>query len=376
MKRQETEELARQIEEANKNAQQKKELVELISRHVPEIAKVDDAAITVKRITEGMSNLVYKVLTEGEGDLDFIVKKFLKNPEDEDHVKINFYDREVMKRMIEIGYGAKIYYSSLEEGYEVQQMIPGKVFSPELLEDEKVMGLLIAELALFHETLIDIREKAELNTKNLVLDMIEKGVEPKFRAEFNRLLTMDKIGDDIKADLKHILEIFESEQTKKILEVSSRENFPFIFSHNDVNIFNIFYDEEKQNVTLLDFEYACFSAIGHDLAYLISGSVHNFGHPEAYFRPEKFPDEQKLDKMVDSYLGSFKDLKKVFEGFDLDKAKEIVLESLKSSFIVVNVFWIFWSMFMIDNPHAPFNWHLYLQSRIDLHNFIIQKYWS
>ena len=46
----------------------------------------------------------------------------------------------------------------------------------------------------------------------------------------------------------------------------------------------------------------------------------------------------KLMKHVEPYLKSFKDLKKIFEGFDHENAKNIVIESIKSSFIVINIF--------------------------------------
>ena len=375
MKRQESE--GNQATSVDKEAELlKSELIQLICQHVPNYSEIDPSEITVERAKEGMGNLVYRVKTANEDHPNLVVKKFLSAGEDA--VKINIYEREVLQHLIKVEYGAKIYFSSHEKGYEIQECRPGSCLNPALFKDEKLMAELVQEIARFEEKMNTISNEpnGSLNTKNQVLDILDHGIDTSLRNEYKRLIELDRIDEGVKQRLTQIMEIFDSEDTRRILDEASRDNYPFIMSHADLNIFNILFDEKSTKFTLLDFEYSCFNPIGYDLAYFIMGVIHNFGHPEAYFRPENFPDEEKLGKLVDAYLAGFENLQKLLTGFDANNGKKIVLDSIKRSCILVNVFWIIWSMFKIDDPNAPFNWNFYLQSRIDQHNFIIDKYFS
>lgn len=162
-----------------------------------------------------------------------------------------------------------------------------------------------------------------------------------------------------------------SVKNMEILESINDKLYKFGICHGDLNSFNIIYNEENKQMTLLDFEYTCYNPIGYDIAYVIMSRAHSFGENGMKFDPERWISDPLFKKILKEYL-------KHLEGDDEngDDFFDNIIECVQKCFLMINMFWSIWSTFKIREFEAGFGWESCVESRIVTNDFLLKKYFD
>ena len=110
---------------------------------------------------------------------------------------------------------------------------------------------------------------------------------------------------------------------------------PIVFSHMDTSYLNFLYNDEKEEVYLLDFDYSGYSYRGFDLAMLLTDLNYDYSHPNPpYFRflNSNGPGDELLSECVKSYGGDLQ-----------------MVEECKQCMIACHYIWAMWAFSMLGS---------------------------
>lgn len=209
--------------------------------------------VKFKEFTEGISNKLIGCNLSGLGHSEMILFRLYGNKTE------LFIDREKELETFQIlhskGYGPPV-YGTLENGISYG-FLPGEVLDTDTIANPHISSLIARHMAHLHATKIDhenSRHKAEPMlfsgmTKYLNL-LPEKFEDPEKNERFEEQAPS-------KAKLKEEIELLQS--------VLLKHNCPVVFCHNDLLCKNIVYDETKDTILSIDYEYAAMNFLPHDI---------------------------------------------------------------------------------------------------------------
>lgn len=127
---------------------------------------------------------------------------------------------------------------------------------------------------------------------------------------------------------------------------------PIVFCHNDLLLGNILYDESKETVSFIDFEYAAPNYQAYDIANhfcefagKVKGVSQSFANLNFSFvgvddyDPSRYPSESFRREWISEYLKSFHD-----GAHFNDKELQALLDNVEKFSMVAHYFWGVWSL--------------------------------
>lgn len=363
--------------------------------------KINFQNIKVVPTNEGLSNFIYHIFIDENSKPNFFFK-FYNNKTDRKFegkiIEINSKLKKNCSEILETDYETyrienfleKIRKLNREEIYtkNFEEKCIEKIseFNTDLVYDEKIYQKKnIFEILKnnFSESK-EIFEKFQNNfynfsskkakEKNLEIeDFIEKE-KNNFNFKFENFNKIKNFLEEKKFE-EILEEIFPADFLEKFSEENSNSenyleklfNFPLVLSHNDVHIYNFLVNTEsenfenfekftKENLMLIDYEYACFNIIGFDY---VNFQIENFYDLEfaeyPYFsllveNTKIIYDEKYYEKYLhffDIFLRKVSDEKK-FENFF--KFKEIFLSRDYYNRVcrLASIFWFYTALKFLD----------------------------
>ena len=274
-----------------------------------------------------------------------------------------------MQLLKRYGLGPEL-YGKFKNGISYEYL-PGKILNQKMAYDEKIFTKTAQACAYLH-----FIEFNGLITASDLLKTADK--KPYIFPKTAVLLNLVK--HDYQAHMPHMTDAYlrtipTLEQLKQELaflegHVTSYTNThksPVVFSHNDLLLGNIIYNESTEVIKFIDLEYAGANYQGYDIANHFNEFA-GVDEPDYSF----FPTDGYQRKWIHIYLTEF--YKKLNE---YNKSKELPLMELDESRIdqlcvevkkftlASHLKWAVWSLVQAQNSQLDFNFVRYAQIRFD-----------
>lgn len=350
----------------------KSNVISLLKSNVPELDHIDSPdQLQLEVITKGLNNKIFTTeIVDKENKMISIIIKKLKKVEKKEETEdlATVYYKHVREYIKQKRYGPRIYHEC--DSWVIEEKAVGKTLEVDQLMDEDICSMIVRKAAEYSNHLNDI-DRQVLNKHNIFLDLVNRGIKDIINKEVTMIESENY--PELIGTLKEMICILQDDKVVEMMTSINPENYPFILAHGDLNAFNILYEENTKIMTLLDFENSCLHPIGYDIAYLLICRVHTFAGEEVIIDDKKWYSEEYLRKLVKEYLSHLT----CVEG-DVEDPEyfENVVECVKKCCIMGNIFWICWCAPRIRYKKPKFQWVSYLNSRIDLHNKLMKKYFD
>lgn len=295
-----------------------------------------DEQFNIKELTSGITNRLFKVE----------LRNAQKQKEQTILVRVNgigtekIIDRKkefvILEELSKQGKGPKL-FAIFENGF-VYEYFEGEPLDPKDFKHPKLMKMIAKKMAHFHETdLKSIDKKPVL---------------------FNQLRTFYKSVKDLKFNDSEKQRMFDELNVSRLeKEIDEMEelvgNCDVRFTHNDLLSQNIIYNEEKDVISFIDFEYSGYNYRAFDIG--------NHFNEFAGFEIDKsqFPDEKTQATFVRYYLEEV--LQRTPTDEEVEKLRrETMIFSLLSS-----LYWGLWGIFQASCSIIDFNFLGYGITRIE-----------
>lgn len=135
----------------------------------------------------------------------------------------------------------------------------------------------------------------------------------------------------------------------------SKSGSPVVYAHNDLLIGNILYDEKKNSVTFIDFEYTAYNYQAFDIANHFAEFA-GTDHPDYSLYPDKNLQKEWLKMYLEAYNETYEILEEEVERL-YTEVKEFVLLS--------HFFWGCWALIQSEHSHIDFDFLEYAAMRFD-----------
>lgn len=251
------------------------------------------------------------------------------------------------------------------------QYLPGDIVNNKLIDNEKVCSKIAEALAKMHfldfNGLLNAAEyQSKFNKKPFIF--------PRIR------LIMNLVKEDYKAHMPHMTDEFLKtipSHSKLKQEIDFLENFltdytnkhnsVIVFSHNDLLLGNIIYNNKDDSIKFIDYEYAEMNYQAYDIA-------NHFNEFAGVDAPDYklFPSKDYQMKWVRVYLNKFSDYVNEYYKYEGDKKLVVTDERVEQFYKEVNKFtlashfmWATWSLVQAQNSSLDFNFVNYAQIRFD-----------
>ncbi|XP_030844945.1 ethanolamine kinase 1 [Strongylocentrotus purpuratus] len=162
-------------------------------------------------------------------------------------------EKDTFKILHKAGCGPKL-HASFQNGI-CYDFVPGVTLDEKTVREEKIYKLVARELAGMHliQTGDGTAPSAELfdKTRNFISLHPDHFEDPKKEEIFKtRIMSRSELNDEV----------------KMLVSVLTSLDAPVVFSHNDLLLGNIIYNEEKNKVCFIDYEYAMYNYLPFDIA--------------------------------------------------------------------------------------------------------------
>lgn len=136
-------------------------------------------------------------------------------------------------------------------------------------------------------------------------------------------------------------------------------NSPVVFSHNDLLLKNVIYNEEKEEVTFIDYEYADYNYQALD----IGNHFCEFAGVDKY-EPNLYPDKEFQLKWLKEYLEAWY-LENGNNSDVTEEAVEILYIQVNKFSLAAHLFWGTWALIQAAHSTLDFDFLGYAKERID-----------
>ncbi|CEF68389.1 Protein kinase-like domain-containing protein [Strongyloides ratti] len=95
------------------------------------------------------------------------------------------------------------------------------------------------------------------------------------------------------------------EEYNSILSKINNSKSPVVFCHNDLHEGNILYNEDKNTILPIDYEYSCYNNRGFDFAQTLNHYAWEYGSSNEYgynIFPNEYPTQQQLENFFRNYI--------------------------------------------------------------------------
>lgn len=261
------------------------------------------------------------------------------------------------------------FYTKFKNGI-VYEFLPGNIVDFNLVNDENVYTKIANSMASLHLVNFDgFKTESDL----------EPGQKPFIFEKIREILNL--INPDYKSNMQDMTdELLDSipsvEQLNKELDSLESyfknycKNSLIVFSHNDLLLGNIIYNEKTSSIKFIDYEYGAINYQAYDIA-------NHFNEFSGVEEPDYslFPSKEYQLKWLRIYLESFYSKINRFYVKQTDEPVVIDDEKVNRFYEEVNKFtvtshfmWAIWSLVQAQNSTLDFNFVKYSQIRFNEFN--------
>ncbi|XP_044761915.1 ethanolamine kinase 1 isoform X2 [Coccinella septempunctata] len=285
--------------------------------------KWDTARIKTKLMTDGITNklVLCRNITDDGIEEHLLVRVY-------GHKTDLLIDRKAEIRNIQLlhQYGlAPSLYATFENGL-VYEFIPGRTLSYEDVSNPKIYKMIAKEMAKMHKQFVD--------------------------------LVPDKFDDEIKQKAYEKQNFPKEQLLKEIREFREgvRDfDMDIVFAHNDLLLGNIIYNEAKNKVFFIDYEYASYNYQPFDIANHFTEFA---GVSEIDY--SRFPQKDLQMDWLKTYLLEYKGVTAVS-----DRDVETLYIQVNKFVLAAHLFWYSWSLIQAAHSHIDFDFIGYAANRIE-----------
>lgn len=249
---------------------------------IEDFDSVDDNSIRLKRFTEGSSNQLIGVYTKDDKS-DMVLIRI--SGESTNKLVNRTEELLVIKFLTENRFGSKL-IATFNNGI-ITEFLPGQTLTPVQLKQEPIATLIALQFANLHEINFD----HVFERKDQLFAMIDKFVN---LADGQKMIKNDYVTVS-KSVLEHELHFLQNNLMSRLIVIKGDD---LVFSHNDLNAYNVIYDAIDSRVNFIDFEYASVNNRAFDIAN------HMIEHADigTKYNSANCPDQQFKLHFIRSYL--------------------------------------------------------------------------
>jgi len=349
--------VAKEVKLQNANPEALKEILKEL---VEEWKDMKDEDITVKQLTGGVTNTLYRCRCLKCGkEVDSKGNKPAK------YVLLRVYgqgselliDREKELRLLaslyKCGVGPKL-YGSFVNGF-VYGYFPGRPLSPHDLRSCKLNERIAASLGRWHK--MELKEECQ---DRKIEESNNTNVSSSSRAtiwttidDWLSLIPAYYNTDEKNQKFKQMdMDLIRKEAA--ILEQELRKlNSPIVFTHNDLLSLNIVYQEKNDLLNFIDYEYANYNYRGFDIAnHFCEWTGFELDH-------SKFPNQDQQLQFFKSYL------KAANAGNEpTEEELQKIYEEVNKFVLLSHMFWSIWALVQADISSIQFDYLQYAADRL------------
>lgn len=180
----------------------------------------------------------------------------------------------------------------------------------------------------------------------------------------------------------------------EVIETFQAPDEELVMSHNDYYYRNVLFNTSEGRYELIDFEYSNFNPRGYDLANFLNELLMDYNHPDFpffKFDSSALPSAKEVRELIRFYLfferGSnlfedqpdsealFEEIKKSKEYKEIPEEEvQKICDRFRDYFVVINAFWLVWSLFYFFNPNIDFSYVEFAITKGEmLESFIAKK---
>lgn len=136
---------------------------------------------------------------------------------------------------------------------------------------------------------------------------------------------------------------------------------PIVFCHNDLLLKNIIYDETKNKVTFIDFEYSDYNYQAFDIA---NHFCEFCGVDE--FDPSLYPNKEFQTTWLKTYLSKWHSLNGInLTLSELERQVNQMLETIDKFSLAAHLYWGLWALVQAINSTIDFDFLSFALKRLE-----------
>ncbi|KAI9591562.1 choline/ethanolamine kinase [Syncephalis fuscata] len=220
----------------------------------------------------------------------------------------------------------------------VYGFIPGRVLQPEQLNDAHMGRCIADKLASWHRVLIPGPVESKLFT-TLWRWMNE------VPAEYNNVKTQATFTEKI--DLPEL-----QAELKRLQSQLEQLNAPVVFAHNDLLAANLIFDEEKDEISFIDYEYGSYNYRGFD----IGNHFNEFAGFECAY--ERYPSKEIQLDWLRQYLTKSGDSV-------TDESLHVLYREVNQFALASHFYWGLWALVQAELSNIDFDYISYAVLRFN-----------
>ncbi|KAK9878895.1 hypothetical protein WA026_003724 [Henosepilachna vigintioctopunctata] len=300
------------------------------------------AKIKFKLLTDGITNklILCSHSYDGKKSMEYLLIRIYGNKTD------LLIDRTAEIRNIKLlqaYYLAPQLYATLENGL-VYEYLPGRTVSPEDVIRPEIYSLIAVEMAKMHKVRSPDQPKpaASLWAKfQQFVDLIPEEFED---------ITKQKQYVELNFSKCQLLQ-----EIRQFKEAVNDINMAVVFCHNDLLLGNIIYNEARNKVSFIDFEYACFNYQPFDIGnhFAEYAGVGNVDY-------SRYPKKSLQLDWLKYYLMEYKEISKVSE-YEIEE----LYVQVNKFVLMSHLLWFSWALIQAEHSYIDFDFIKYAGHRLE-----------
>ncbi|KAF6204214.1 hypothetical protein GE061_002554 [Apolygus lucorum] len=307
--------------------------------------------VTVKRLSGGLSNILYHVELNSPEDATRpkqVLLRLYGQTHGEGALENLITESVIFTLLSERKIGPKLF--GIFPGGRIEEYLPASPLKPEEMSDPELNPLVAEKVAAVHCMNVPINKEPRWiwDTIQRWLNTIED-TTPSNNPIEQELLTHDLQGE---------LDWLKSHLSK----VPS----PVVFCHNDLQQGNILrHNASRDQIVIIDFEYCAYNYRGFDLANHFMEWTYDYTKPEfPYFgiHKDRYSSPQQMKKFIEVYLQALIANGNVVKP-ELNNVKSIMKE-IKHYTLATHLLWSVWAIVQARVSKITFGYCEFAQERL------------
>ncbi|XP_001942911.2 choline/ethanolamine kinase isoform X1 [Acyrthosiphon pisum] len=308
--------------------------------------KITSKDISVKRISGGLSNWLYRVtLLKGNADPRDVLMRLYGQTHGENAIENIITESVIFTLLSERGLGPKLH--GIFPGGRLEEYIPARSMKSEELSDPKLSLMIAEKMAELHQLNIPINKDS-----TWLWDTMDRWLQQPIK---------DVNWSSDNMELDQILSINLSDETRWLKKHLSKLRSPVVFCHNDLQEGNILMKENdppgSRSLCLIDYEYCAYNYRGFDIANHFVEWTYDYTnpiYPHYTVNRELFPTK---DQQIEF-------LKRYSHCMENEESIELILNEVNNFILASHLFWGIWSIVNSRMSKITFGYREYAMERL------------
>ncbi|XP_025417231.1 choline/ethanolamine kinase isoform X2 [Sipha flava] len=308
--------------------------------------KITVKDITVKRISGGLSNWLYRVtLLKSNAEPRDVLMRLYGQTHGESAIENIITESVIFTLLSERGLGPKLH--GIFPGGRLEEYIPARSLKSEELSDPKLSVMIAEKMANLHQLNIPINKDS-----TWLWDTMDRWLQQLIKdANWSR--------DNLELD--QILSTNLCDETRWLKKHLSKLRSPVVFCHNDLQEGNILMKENEtsgcRSLCLIDYEYCAYNYRGFDLANHFIEWTYDYTnplYPHYSVNRDQFPTKDQQTEFLKRYC----------QCMGHEESVEIILNEVKHFILASHLFWGIWSIVNSRISKITFGYREYAVERL------------